>query len=633
MARNQGNRMLRKRKKIRTIQILSQNVRGIKTVTRTDLLFNVMKGRNAIAACLQETWRSDFELLEHDSFKLISSGLDKNAQLGKRGSQGVAILLNPDGVNAWKEAGYEKHIDLGARVIGVRLLLRDREGRNIGLFLISAYAPVGTAPEDEWDNYLDKLTECISRKKQNDILVIGTDTNSSMGISNDKDDPVGSFGISHINESGRRFRSYLSMNNLSAMSTRFMKREFATWIHPRSKQKHQIDHFLVNREMSHRIMDTGITTCLLDSDHRAISIKVRVMKRLKKKSIIDPRQKMLKLNLTELSDSKKRNDFCQNVINRLDISHSPNYTELAEAVKESSLQTLSKQSKNQPGWFRLNRDKLLSSITVRNQAMSDFFKRCTRSTTSRLRKARKELKTTIKTAKNKWINDICDIIDRHEGTKKAWDSLKTLKTGLSKTTPSSIKQMRKTDGSYCSSAEENAEVFRQHFQLLYNRPSHYDLSILDSLPQHEVFQGCDHVPTNEEIRKATLKLKNTAPGESGISPQIWKTLLDNDVTKQYLQTIIKEIWISENIPKEWDIGRLTILPKKGDLSLTTNYRGIMLLEVAYKIIAIILHSRLLPIQEGLDHEPQCGFRPERGCTDAIYTVKSALKKRREHGKE
>lgn len=59
----------------------------------------------------------------------------------------------------------------------------------------------------------------------------------------------------------------------------------------------------------------------------------------------------------------------------------------------------------------------------------------------------------------------------------------------------------------------------------------------------------------------------------------------------------------------------------------------MLLEVAYKTIAIIMHSRLLPIQEGLDHEPQFGFRPERGCTNAIYTIKIALKKRREHGKE
>ena len=59
----------------------------------------------------------------------------------------------------------------------------------------------------------------------------------------------------------------------------------------------------------------------------------------------------------------------------------------------------------------------------------------------------------------------------------------------------------------------------------------------------------------------------------------------------------------------------------------------MFLEAAYKIIAILLHARLLPIEEGLDHESQCGFRPGRGCTDAVFTVKMALKKRQEHGLE
>ena len=59
----------------------------------------------------------------------------------------------------------------------------------------------------------------------------------------------------------------------------------------------------------------------------------------------------------------------------------------------------------------------------------------------------------------------------------------------------------------------------------------------------------------------------------------------------------------------------------------------MLLEVSYKIIAIILQEHLRPIQESLDHESQCGFRLDRGCIDAIFTVKLALKKRRENGLE
>ena len=162
------------------------------------------------------------------------------------------------------------------------------------------------------------------------------------------------------------------MNNLFAMSTHFMKKGYATWIHPRSKLKHQIDHFLVNREMCHRIIDTGITTCLLDSDHLALSIKVRIMRRLRKKVSIDPRQKMLKLDLTQLTDDNK-NELCHNIINKLENSQSPSYTELANAVKESRLQTLPRQNKSQPGWFKLNCDKLLYSINARNQATKDFF--------------------------------------------------------------------------------------------------------------------------------------------------------------------------------------------------------------------------------------------------------------------
>jgi len=59
----------------------------------------------------------------------------------------------------------------------------------------------------------------------------------------------------------------------------------------------------------------------------------------------------------------------------------------------------------------------------------------------------------------------------------------------------------------------------------------------------------------------------------------------------------------------------------------------MLLEAAYKVIAILIHERLQPVVSTLDHESQCGFRPGRGCQDAIFSVKLAMKKRREHNNE
>ena len=140
-------------------------------------------------------------------------------------------------------------------------------------------------------------------------------------------------------------------------------------------------------------------------------------------------------------------------------------------------------------------------------------------------------------------------------------------------------------------------------------------------------------PNKDEIRTAILHLKNNAPGESGITAQMFKAITQDNQCFNALYRIISDVWINEPCPSQWDIGRLVILPKKGDLSKPGNYRGIMLLEIAYKIIAIIIHKRLQPLIDRLDHENQCGFRKGRGCTDAVFTVKIALMKRREHNLE
>ena len=70
-----------------------------------------------------------------------------------------------------------------------------------------------------------------------------------------------------------------------------------------------------------------------------------------------------------------------------------------------------------------------------------------------------------------------------------------------------------------------------------------------------------------------------------------------------LKNVVRYIWNTEIIPKEWDLERLMILPKKGYLSLTKNHCGLIFMEISFKIVAKLIHSRLLPIQELLDHEP------------------------------
>ena len=165
---------------------------------------------------------------------------------------------------------------------------------------MSAYAPVGNADQSIWEEYLRNLDNCINQKRTNDILVIGSDTNSSMGCSNDNT-CLGTFGISYVNEYGRRFASYLAINNLIEATTCFRKKSYGTWIHPRSKNVHQIDHFLTESNTICRISDAGVTTPLLDSDHRL-------------KKITTQRKRLALLDYTALSDENLKQYFCSTTL-------------------------------------------------------------------------------------------------------------------------------------------------------------------------------------------------------------------------------------------------------------------------------------------------------------------------------
>ena len=132
----------------------------------------------------------------------------------------------------------------------------------------------------------------------------------------------------------------------------------------------------------------------------------------------------------------------------------------------------------------------------------------------------------------------------------------------------------------------------------------YDRSVLELLQQEPVISGVDHPPTDGEILKAVNSLKNNASGESGLTSQMFKAIVSNNQTFQLLRSIILDLWKNELPPDQWETGLLKIIPKKGDLSQPGNYRGIMLLEVAYKIIAKIVHSCQVPIAEKLDRVPR-----------------------------
>ena len=76
--------------------------------------------------------------------------------------------------------------------------------------------------------------------------------------------------------------------------------------------------------------------------------------------------------------------------------------------------------------------------------------------------------------------------------------------------------------------------------------------------------------------------------------------------------------------KDWHNVALTLLPKKGDLSLPKNRRPISLIDVLCKLLSSVFASRLNEHIEKVGLQEQAGFTPKRGCDDGTTTLKLTL---------
>ena len=93
------------------------------------------------------------------------------------------------------------------------------------------------------------------------------------------------------------------------------------------------------------------------------------------------------------------------------------------------------------------------------------------------------------------------------------------------------------------------------------------------------------------------------------------------VTGKVLNSLLNKVWDEEDIPQDWKVGLLVKLSKKGDLSLRKNWRGVMLLKVACKVLCKIILERMRDALEGRLRDEQAEFRKERSCCDQIATLR------------
>ncbi|BHF76674.1 hypothetical protein SprV_0501977300 [Sparganum proliferum] len=97
-----------------------------------------------------------------------------------------------------------------------------------------------------------------------------------------------------------------------------------------------------------------------------------------------------------------------------------------------------------------------------------------------------------------------------------------------------------------------------------------------------------------------------------------------DTLASWPHEVIEQAWRNEVAPDDWGLGILVSILKKGDKTRCEKYRGISLIDVAEKIIAIVLPRRFQPVRDFRTRPNQAGFRDGRGCADQVFTLRRIL---------
>ena len=215
------------------------------------------------------------------------------------------------------------------------------------------------------------------------------------------------------------------------------------------------------------------------------------------------------------------------------------------------------------------------------------------------------------------------------GGKGVWNGLRDIQRGRAGLRPARPKAIRNSSGELCMEQESSLHRWHEHFETVLNTRSNFEESVIQSAEQRPVRKELSQPPAEDKVMEALGKLKgNKAGGKTGILPEMLKCC--GAVMMEYILDLFETVWKEKRVLDEWRDALLVPIPKKGDLMICGNWRGISLLDVMGKLSAKVTQGRLQVVVEDTLPDSQCGFRCGRGCIDMIFCARQIMEKAREH---
>ena len=170
-----------------------------------------------------------------------------------------------------------------------------------------------------------------------------------------------------------------------------------------------------------------------------------------------------------------------------------------------------------------------------------------------------------------------------------------------------------------ASQQERIKLWKQHFENLLGNPpkvTHEPITRIIS-KQLDIKLGPF---TQEDLDTVLRKIKNRkAAGLDEIPLEVWNTRQFDDILLRHCNAVY-----NQNPTDRWMNGCILPFPKKGDLGLAKNYRGITLTSITAKMYIALIRNCIEPKIDNILRKNQNGFRRNRSTTSQILTSRRIL---------
>lgn len=498
----------------------------------------------------------------------------------------------------------------------------------INICIINIHAPTEVSGADTKDLFFEELTRVYDDLPKNTIKMLIGDMNAKCGREIQYVPMIGKESLhEHSNDNGKRLISFATSNGMIISSTTFPHKDIhkATWKSPDGKTRNQIDHVIIQNRFRSSIFDVrSYRGADCDTDHFLVIAKFKLKLKSPKKVNISTK-KRTKINIESLKNEEVRKRYEETVskeianVSSKDID--TDWETIRNIVSKAAEDCVGALKKAKNSWYN---DNCRRAIERRHSAREKYLKRGTSVSQELFIAERKNCKKVLQQEKRKFINSVLKTAENDHSQGRVRNFFRTIKN-FKQFNPV-CKVIKDQDGQILMDSKSRVERWKDYFVNLLNGTA-------PNNPIHtQVFQGAEPLVqkiSHEEFETAIAGLKNwKAPGSDGIAAELIK--YGGKILHHSLFKLCNKIWDEEQLPIMWKEAIIVPLHKKGDQLECDNYRGISLLNSAYKIFARILLKRLTPYVEECVGDYQCGFRRGKSTIEQLSIIGQIIEKKYEY---